>query len=321
MTPPSSTAPSTASRPTSSIRDSPISATPPRPTPPTRSSALSSPARPIGCIIGGLIGGAVSPRIGRKRGLVVAAPFLPHLRLARPRRNSSPHRPRRSRLRVELVFIASSAASESAWPPCSRPCTSRRSPLPKSAAISSPGTSSPSSSACSSFTSSTSASPRPAAATSAQLHRLALHALLGAIPAGLFLLLLFLVPETPAISCSRATKPAPAPSSPSSSLPKKAPKSSPRSAPRSASITWQNAFLGALAIFRQPIFQQFVGINVVLYYATDIFEGMGLTNASLSRPSSSAPSILPSPRSPSSASIVSAAVRSRSSELSSWPPA
>jgi SP family xylose:H+ symportor-like MFS transporter len=42
---------------------------------------------------------------------------------------------------------------------------------------------------------------------------------------------------------------------------------------------------GALVIFigvMLSVFQQFVGINVVLYYATDIFKGMGLTtNASL----------------------------------------
>jgi SP family xylose:H+ symportor-like MFS transporter len=42
---------------------------------------------------------------------------------------------------------------------------------------------------------------------------------------------------------------------------------------------------GALLIFigiTVSIFQQFVGINVVLYYATDIFKGMGMsTNASL----------------------------------------
>jgi SP family xylose:H+ symportor-like MFS transporter len=42
---------------------------------------------------------------------------------------------------------------------------------------------------------------------------------------------------------------------------------------------------GALLIFigiTVSVFQQFVGINVVLYYATDIFKGMGMsTNASL----------------------------------------
>ena len=42
---------------------------------------------------------------------------------------------------------------------------------------------------------------------------------------------------------------------------------------------------GALVIFigiMLSVFQQFVGINVVLYYATDIFKGMGMTtNASL----------------------------------------
>ncbi len=42
---------------------------------------------------------------------------------------------------------------------------------------------------------------------------------------------------------------------------------------------------GVLVIFigiMLSVFQQFVGINVVLYYATDIFKGMGMTtNASL----------------------------------------
>ena len=80
---------------------------------------------------------------------------------------------------------------------------------------------------------------------------------------------------------------------------------------------------GVLVIFigiMLSVFQQFVGINVVLYYATDIFKGMGLTtNASLladHHRRRGQPHL--HRRRHSSPSITSAASRCRSSARWSW---
>ena len=108
----------------------------------------------------------------------------------------------------------------------------------------------------------------------------------GTIPAALFLLLLFLVPETPRFlmlkgneSRARAVL---------SKLVTPEEREQELSEIRASLSEHHSGNLfsyGALLIFigiTVSVFQQFVGINVVLYYATDIFKGMGMsTNASL----------------------------------------
>jgi SP family xylose:H+ symportor-like MFS transporter len=108
----------------------------------------------------------------------------------------------------------------------------------------------------------------------------------GAIPAGLFLLLLFLVPETPRYLMLKGNE-----SGARAALAKLVTKEEGEKeiAEIRASLSEHHSgkmfSYGVLVIFigvMLSVFQQFVGINVVLYYATDIFEGMGLTtNASL----------------------------------------
>lgn len=107
----------------------------------------------------------------------------------------------------------------------------------------------------------------------------------GAVPAGLFLLLLFFVPETPRflmmkgdeVGARKVLSKLVTPEERESEL-----------SEIRASLTEHSGKLfsfGALLIFigiGLSVLQQFVGINVVLYYATDIFKGMGMTtNASL----------------------------------------
>jgi SP family xylose:H+ symportor-like MFS transporter len=108
----------------------------------------------------------------------------------------------------------------------------------------------------------------------------------GTIPAALFLLLLFFVPETPRFlmlkgneSRARAVL---------SKLVTPEEREQELSEIRASLSEHHSGNLfsyGALLIFigiTLSVFQQFVGINVVLYYATDIFKGMGMsTNASL----------------------------------------
>jgi len=108
----------------------------------------------------------------------------------------------------------------------------------------------------------------------------------GTIPAALFLLLLFFVPETPRFlmlkgneSGARAVL---------SKLVTPEEREQELSEIRASLAEHHSGNLfsyGALLIFigiTVSVFQQFVGINVVLYYATDIFKGMGMsTNASL----------------------------------------
>ena len=109
----------------------------------------------------------------------------------------------------------------------------------------------------------------------------------GTIPAGLFLILLFLVPETPRYLMLKRRMRAGA----RAVLAKLV---TPEEGERElseirASLSEHHSgklfSFGVLLIFigiMLSVFQQFVGINVVLYYATDIFKGMGLTtNASL----------------------------------------
>lgn len=108
----------------------------------------------------------------------------------------------------------------------------------------------------------------------------------GTIPAALFLLLLFLVPETPRYLMMKGNE------SRAREIVTKllAPEE------REQELSEIRASLGqhhngklfsfgvmvVLCGITVSIFQQFVGINVVLYYATDIFKGMGMTtNASL----------------------------------------
>jgi SP family xylose:H+ symportor-like MFS transporter len=108
----------------------------------------------------------------------------------------------------------------------------------------------------------------------------------GAIPAGLFLMLLFFVPETPRYLMLRGDE-----TGARSVLDRLV---SQEDAEREiteirASLSEHHSgkmfSFGVLVIFigiMLSVFQQFVGINVVLYYATDIFKGMGMnTNASL----------------------------------------
>lgn len=108
----------------------------------------------------------------------------------------------------------------------------------------------------------------------------------GAIPAGLFLLLLFFVPETPRYLMLKSDE-----SGARAVLDKLVtPEESKRElAEIRASLSEHHSgklfSFGAAVVFigiMLSVFQQFVGINVVLYYATDIFKGMGMsTNASL----------------------------------------
>jgi MFS transporter, SP family, xylose:H+ symportor len=108
----------------------------------------------------------------------------------------------------------------------------------------------------------------------------------GAIPAGLFLILLFFVPETPRFLMLRGDEPGAR--AVLNKLISKEEGEKELSEIRASLAEHHSGKLlsyGMLVIFlglMLSIFQQFVGINVVLYYATDIFKGMGLTtNASL----------------------------------------
>jgi SP family xylose:H+ symportor-like MFS transporter len=108
----------------------------------------------------------------------------------------------------------------------------------------------------------------------------------GSIPAALFLLLLFFVPETPRFLMLRGDE-----AGARAVLAKLVSKEegerelSEIRASLSEHHSGKMLSFGMLVIFiglMLSIFQQFVGINVVLYYATDIFKGMGFsTNASL----------------------------------------
>jgi SP family xylose:H+ symportor-like MFS transporter len=108
----------------------------------------------------------------------------------------------------------------------------------------------------------------------------------GSIPAGLFLLLLIIVPETPRYLMLKGDE-----SGARAVLDKLVTKeeSEKELSEIRASLSEHHSgkmfSFGALVIFiglLLSMFQQFVGINVVLYYATDIFQGMGMTtNASL----------------------------------------
>jgi SP family xylose:H+ symportor-like MFS transporter len=108
----------------------------------------------------------------------------------------------------------------------------------------------------------------------------------GTIPAALFLILLFLVPETPRYLMLKGDE-----SGARAVLAKLVTKEegerelSEIRASLSEHHSGKMFSFGALVIFigiMLSVFQQFVGINVVLYYATDIFKGMGMsTNASL----------------------------------------
>jgi SP family xylose:H+ symportor-like MFS transporter len=108
----------------------------------------------------------------------------------------------------------------------------------------------------------------------------------GAIPASLFLLLLLLVPETPRYLMLKGNE-----SGARAVLAKLVTREegekelSEIRASLSEHHSGKLFSYGVLVIFigfMLSIFQQFVGINVVLYYATDIFKGMGFsTNASL----------------------------------------
>jgi SP family xylose:H+ symportor-like MFS transporter len=108
----------------------------------------------------------------------------------------------------------------------------------------------------------------------------------GTIPAGLFLLLLFFVPETPRYLMLKGNESGARAVLAKLVTPEEAEKefSEIRASLREHHSGKLFSF-GVLLIFigiALSVFQQFVGINVVLYYATDIFKGMGLsTNASL----------------------------------------
>ena len=103
----------------------------------------------------------------------------------------------------------------------------------------------------------------------------------GAIPATLFLILLFFVPETPRFLMLKGDE-----SGARAVLDKLVTReeSETELSEIRASLSEHHSgklfSFGALLIFigiMLSVFQQFVGINVVLYYATDIFKGLGLT--------------------------------------------
>jgi SP family xylose:H+ symportor-like MFS transporter len=108
----------------------------------------------------------------------------------------------------------------------------------------------------------------------------------GVIPAGLFLLLLLLVPETPRFLMMKGRE-----SDARAVLTKLVTPEEREKELSEIRASFAQHHSGKLLSFGAPliligitvsIFQQFVGINVVLYYATDIFKGMGMsTNASL----------------------------------------
>jgi MFS transporter, SP family, xylose:H+ symportor len=108
----------------------------------------------------------------------------------------------------------------------------------------------------------------------------------GAIPATLFLLLLLMVPETPRYLMLRGNE-----AGARAVLAKlvTAEDGERELSEIRASLSEHHSgkllSFGGMVIFiglMLSVFQQFVGINVVLYYATDIFRGMGMTtNASL----------------------------------------
>jgi SP family xylose:H+ symportor-like MFS transporter len=108
----------------------------------------------------------------------------------------------------------------------------------------------------------------------------------GSIPAGLFLLLLFLVPETPRYLMLRGNETGARAVLDKLVTQDEAEKEiSEIRASLSEHHSGKLFSYGVLLIFigvMLSVFQQFVGINVVLYYATDIFRGMGFsTNVSL----------------------------------------
>ena len=108
----------------------------------------------------------------------------------------------------------------------------------------------------------------------------------GSIPAGLFLLLLFFVPETPRYLMLKGNEAAAR-----GVLDKLVTKEESEKELSEIRASLSEHHSGKLFSFGMlviviglalSVFQQFVGINVVLYYATDIFQGMGMTtNASL----------------------------------------
>ena len=108
----------------------------------------------------------------------------------------------------------------------------------------------------------------------------------GTIPAALFLLLLFLVPETPRFLMLKGDE-----SGARAVLAKLVTPEEGEKVISEIRTSLSEHHSGKLFSFGVPliligvtlsVFQQFVGINVVLYYATDIFKGMGLsTNGSL----------------------------------------
>jgi SP family xylose:H+ symportor-like MFS transporter len=108
----------------------------------------------------------------------------------------------------------------------------------------------------------------------------------GVIPAGLFLLLLLLVPETPRFLMLKGKESAARAVLAKLVTPEECEKElSEIRASLSEHHSGEMLSFGGMLIFigiTLSVFQQFVGINVVLYYATDIFKGMGMsTNASL----------------------------------------
>jgi MFS transporter, SP family, xylose:H+ symportor len=108
----------------------------------------------------------------------------------------------------------------------------------------------------------------------------------GAVPALLFLLLLFLVPETPRYLMLKGNE-----AGARAVLAKLVPaeEGEKEIAEIRASLAEHHSgklfSFGTMLIFigiMLSVFQQFIGINVVLYYASDIFKGMGMTtNVSL----------------------------------------